>query len=497
MADPSPLRLPNRDGASQSGRFLTALRPSYVSVDERSLKDLAAFARAYASELKYFDSQNKEPGNWSSFFGPNPDAIDLNKVVAFVEAPETFSSTEFDLFRRPHFDLLLTFLKLLRHAQAELNRFTRRHLEFYYQEVLRLVPNKGLPDRVHVVVELVDGQRQFFLPSGTLLSAGSDSQGSDLFYSTDRDLLASQAQVASLKTLFVAKKVIGVREIHREGIDQKKPIAETFLAMMQLALGDTNPGDQLPLYPAPYSRIPDEPLFKELDTLLDFIQNQLFLSLPAFRTLMQLKQTVDPPDTGTHDPRWIQVNSILELAGKRRGSNFQFDPSEPENFDKNLKAAVGLGPSGDLKSLFGGLPGVATIYDLHLQYLRYSRSNIDLDLRKRIEAVIGEKLLIHLGEPNEFKTLMETVEDIYQDWRRLYDLLRAAGREKQRKVQGHQLVAVGSDYLRSYHRVKFQQLVEDTLGALQFPSLGGGPLTGLEDCYTRVQTLERYFFSKA
>ena len=498
MADPSPfLRLPNRDGTSQSGRSLTALSPSYVWVDERSLKDLAAFVRAYAAELKYFDSQNNEAGNWSSFFGPDPDTMDLKELVAFTDAPETFNSTEYDLYRRPHFCLLLTFLKLLRHAQADLNSFTRRHLEFYYQEVLRLAPKKGLPDRVHVVVELVEGQRQFFLPSGTLLHAGSDSQGSDLFYSTDRDLLASQAQVASLKTLFVAKKVIDVREVHREGIEKKEPPRETFLAMMQLALGDPNPGDQLPPYPPPYNRNPDEPLFNELDTLLDFIQNQLFLSLPAFRALMQLKRKVDPPDTATHDPRWIKVNSILELAGKRRDPNFHFDTSEPENFDKNLKAAVGLGPSGDLKSLFVALPGVTTIYDLNLQYLRYSQSNRDPDLLKRIEAVIVEKLYIHLGEPNEFTALMETVEDIYQDWRRVYDLLRAAGREKQRKIPGHQLVAVGSDYLRSYDGGKFQKLVTDTLGALQFPTLTGGSPTGLDDCYTGVQTLERYFYLAA
>jgi hypothetical protein len=511
MANPSPfLRLPNRDGASQNGRCLTALDPSYVSVDERSLKDLAAFARAYAAELKYFDSQNNEAGNWSSFFGPGPDAIDLNKVVAFMEAPEKFNSTDYDLYRRPHFGLLLTFLKLLRHAQADLNRFTRRHLEFYYQEVLRLAPKKGLPDRVHVVVELVEGQRQFFLPSGTLLHAGSDSQESDLFYRTDRDLLASQAQVASLKTLFVAKKVIDVREVHREGIEKKEPTSETFLAMMKLALGDPNPGDQLPPYPPPYNRRPDEPLFKELDSLLDFIQKQLFLSLPAFRELMQLKRKVDPP--GTHDPRWGRVNSILELAGKRRDSTFDFDASEPENFDKNLKEAV-LGSSGDLKTLFVGLPGVITIYDLNLQYLRHIRSNIDPEVLNRIGAIIVEKLHIHLVEPNEFKTLMETVEDIYQDWRRVYDLLRAAGREKQRKIPRHKLDAVGSDYLRSYDRGKFQQLVKNTLGEkLPFPSLSGGPparntrrplvklkkpLASLEDCYTRVQTLEDYFYVAA
>ena len=510
---------PNRDGTSQTRRSLAALDPSYVSVDERSLQDLAAFARAYAAELKYFDAQNHEAGTWSCFFGPKPDQIDLNEVIDFIQAPEKFSSAEYDLYRRPHFDLLLTFLRLLRHAQAELNTFTRRHLEFYYQEALNLTPKKGVPDRVHVVIELVEGQRQYFLPSGTLLDAGSDTHGSHLFYRIDRDLLASQAQVASLKNLFVAKKVIDIREVHRQAVEQNQPTSEAFLAMMRLALGDPDPQPdllrkdperdmdpwrrlcdklpKLPKYPAPYDTTPDEMVFKELDTLLDFIRTQLFLPLPAFRALMQLKQKVDPADTRTHDPRWDKVNTILEQAGKRRDQSFRFDASEPGNFDKNLKAAAELGPSEDLKTLFVGLPDVVTIYDLNRQYLRHSQSNRDPEERKRIEDVITEKLHIKLEAPNEFTTLMETVDDIYQDWRRVYDILRAAGREKQRKIPGHQLVAVVSDYLRSYDPGKFQQLVKDTLGQITFPQLSRGPVASLDDCYTRVVTLEHYFYISA
>src|SRR5258708_10236384 len=151
MAAPSPFpQLPNRDGTSQTGRSLAALDPGYVSVDERSLKDLVAFARAYAEELKYFDPQNNEAGTWSRFFGPKPETEDLDEVIAFAQAPEKFGAAEYDLYRRPHFDLLLTFLQLLRHAQAELNTFTRRHLEFYYREVLSLPPHQALPAPLHL-----------------------------------------------------------------------------------------------------------------------------------------------------------------------------------------------------------------------------------------------------------------------------------------------------------------------------------------------------------
>ena len=44
-----------RDGTSQAGRMQPALDPDYVSVDERTIQDLLAFAREYAKELRYFD----------------------------------------------------------------------------------------------------------------------------------------------------------------------------------------------------------------------------------------------------------------------------------------------------------------------------------------------------------------------------------------------------------------------------------------------------------
>ncbi len=47
-----------RDGVSQAERQLAALSPDYVSVDERSTKDLLAFAKAYAADLNFFDMQN-------------------------------------------------------------------------------------------------------------------------------------------------------------------------------------------------------------------------------------------------------------------------------------------------------------------------------------------------------------------------------------------------------------------------------------------------------
>ncbi len=54
-ADPVSDQLLYRDGASQAQRTPVALDPAYVSVDEQSIRDLLAFARVYAKELRYVD----------------------------------------------------------------------------------------------------------------------------------------------------------------------------------------------------------------------------------------------------------------------------------------------------------------------------------------------------------------------------------------------------------------------------------------------------------
>ena len=104
---------------------------------------------------------------------------------------------------KAHNALLLAFLKLFSYAQEELNSLTRRHLEFYYKEVLRLQEKPENPDSVHIVVELAKHVDEYMLKAGTELKAGKDATGKELIYSVDKDITLNRATVESLKTLFV------------------------------------------------------------------------------------------------------------------------------------------------------------------------------------------------------------------------------------------------------------------------------------------------------
>ena len=52
-----------RDGLSQNKRFIQALHPSYVSVDERDIADLLLYAQKYARLVQYYSLENNPSGD--------------------------------------------------------------------------------------------------------------------------------------------------------------------------------------------------------------------------------------------------------------------------------------------------------------------------------------------------------------------------------------------------------------------------------------------------
>ena len=104
----------------------------------------------------------------------------------------------------PHTALYIAFLKLFEVVRDDLNGFTERHLDHYYRRVLKLREREAVPDTAHLVFTLAKQAEDFELAAGTLLRAGKDAAGSDIFYAIDNDVYLNRAAIASLKTLFVA-----------------------------------------------------------------------------------------------------------------------------------------------------------------------------------------------------------------------------------------------------------------------------------------------------
>jgi hypothetical protein len=171
-----------RDGTSQQQRTLNALLPGYVSVDERSLEDLKQFAIEYAGQLKYFNRNNQHDGDWVGFF---------DKKIS-----------EKHKLNSPHYALFIAFLELFKYAQNDINKITKKHLDFYYKDVLRLEEKPAVPDQVYVIFELAKHVTETELKKGTLLKAGKDSAGINRSYTLDRDITLNKAKVEELKAVF-------------------------------------------------------------------------------------------------------------------------------------------------------------------------------------------------------------------------------------------------------------------------------------------------------
>lgn len=110
---------------------------------------------------------------------------------AFTQQLENYPS------HTPHYALFLAFLKLLGIAKNHLNDFTKRHLDFYYKDILQLLPQKAQPDFVHLLIESAANKNAFLLPQNTIFLAGKNSLGKNKFYASTSDQAINSIKIKS------------------------------------------------------------------------------------------------------------------------------------------------------------------------------------------------------------------------------------------------------------------------------------------------------------
>lgn len=453
MADQSPTGCDTRlrDGVSQQARIKAALQPDYVSVDERSLKDLLLFLREYSKELRYFDENNQENGNWAAFF---PQNVSLDEILEFIKNPDSLPENKARACQQPHFVLMLTFLQLLDHSRQHLNYLTRRHLDFYFRQFLQIQEKRALPDHVNVLVELAKHKEAFLLPAGSLLHAGKDDLGKVRTYSTDEDTLLNQAQIATLSAIYVDKQIIGIQEaresyLKKQGSGEKEQ-KEAFLLMLGIALGHPSPGDALPEYPAPTATNSQKVTYVLLTALhaeLSFVHDKLKMSFFRFGELMKLKNRREPNDTVEHqalkkqfEEDWGLINRTLERAGRiRRADNTYKLPTRdeddneirPDDFSKNFFSALELDPYS--KKTFFGLPDISDINELYELYQQIGKAELTKLIQEDIEEPERRKSLISLlnvSREANFESMMQTKVRIDGEWKYIDEILERASGKK-------------------------------------------------------------------
>ncbi len=102
----------------------------------------------------------------------------------------------------PQYALYITFLQLFENAQNDLNTFTKRHLDFYYKNILHLEPQKSEPDYVHTCIEPHVNRQPFLIEKNSAFLAGKDIDGKKKYYTSTADVAVNNAKINAVYGAF-------------------------------------------------------------------------------------------------------------------------------------------------------------------------------------------------------------------------------------------------------------------------------------------------------
>ncbi|MBS1744741.1 MAG: baseplate J/gp47 family protein [Bacteroidetes bacterium] len=190
---PHPLK---REGTYQWQRFPEGISDGFFKPDNRSIEQIVEQVAEYATLVKYYDTTLNEWGRWNEFYDYLYDYKNKKLRISNIDSLLANGNVP------PHLGLLLSFLKTYQTNRDDFNKFTNRHLDFYYEDVLQLQPQAAVPDNVAVLFQPEKNTASAKVETGRELDAGKDATGKNLVYTTTREIIVNQVSVSKIKTVF-------------------------------------------------------------------------------------------------------------------------------------------------------------------------------------------------------------------------------------------------------------------------------------------------------
>ncbi|MCV2485097.1 baseplate J/gp47 family protein [Flavobacterium sp. SH_e] len=200
-----------RNGVNQEERFSDALEPSNLKLHDFTIEDWLLFAYNFAKEVNFFDTNNdkKPEGDWQEFFNyfgftkdNIPKRTDKEYVTSKEDIARTLSIANINQDLTPHLTLFVCFLKLLELSQNKLNLITKKHLDFFYKDILQIEKLPAKADKVNIIFELAKKIAEEKIDANTELDAGKDPDGKKIIYKTTEEFIANKANIAYLKSVY-------------------------------------------------------------------------------------------------------------------------------------------------------------------------------------------------------------------------------------------------------------------------------------------------------
>ncbi len=138
------------------------------------------------------------------------DALKLFSASAEMGLEQSLIPLQDELKEKhpPHLAILFAFISLFKHLQDDLNSFTKKHLDHFYKQVLKLKPKPALPDHAHLVIEIQKQLDKYLLREGIAFKDGKDANKTDIIFASDDEIVANKAKVKEQRTLFLEQAPI-------------------------------------------------------------------------------------------------------------------------------------------------------------------------------------------------------------------------------------------------------------------------------------------------
>ncbi|MHB1098470.1 MAG: hypothetical protein ACYCZR_02830 [Burkholderiales bacterium] len=169
----------------------------------------------------------------------------------------------------PAIGLYIAFLQLFGNIQRKINRFTQKHLNFYYEDVLRIQRREYVPDNAHLIFLPDSADREVLIRKGTEFKAGLDRNNIELVYTADNDLLVNDAKVCALHTVYFGRNKLSSPENALPAAPGSEGEERNFATSAKLnRISDTEgggPNDAMVAHPlfGTYQRTKAQHLFEE------------------------------------------------------------------------------------------------------------------------------------------------------------------------------------------------------------------------------------------
>ncbi|AXG74377.1 hypothetical protein DVK85_09090 [Flavobacterium arcticum] len=151
--------------------------------------------------------------------------------TAIHHADIEFEKIKIETNGYPDTVLIRSFIELLKIHQKQLNGLSQKHLQFYYDDILKQKKQGAQPDSAFIYTTL-SKKSAYTLPEGTLFNAGLDSQKQPILFVNTKSVSLTPTLISDAFTLSIAKNAIGfympyVQDIPEPSTIKKDEIGQT------------------------------------------------------------------------------------------------------------------------------------------------------------------------------------------------------------------------------------------------------------------------------